>query len=89
MHQLLPIILCSFTVHYLNDLASNEGNPAATTEIIAGCYIGEPPTPTFAGVKLDSVGANSTLLLVAYNNLTAGSSSYEFRCSASGILIVF
>jgi hypothetical protein len=43
---------CPFTVNYLNDLSANGGIPATTTSIVAGCYVGKPPTTTFAGVNL-------------------------------------
>jgi hypothetical protein len=52
---------CPFTVNYLNDLSANGGIPAATTNIVAGCYISKPPTTTFAGVNLGSVNASSSL----------------------------
>jgi hypothetical protein len=52
---------CPFVVNYLNDLSANGGIPAATTNIVAGCYVGKPPTTTFAGVNLGSVNASSAL----------------------------
>ena len=52
---------CPFVVNYLNDLSANGGIPAATTNIVAGCYVGKPPTTTFAGVNLGTINASSSL----------------------------
>ena len=52
---------CPFTVNYLADLSANGGIPANTTNIVAGCYIGKPPTTTFAGVNLGTASVSGGL----------------------------
>ena len=52
---------CPFTVNYLPDLSANGGIPNTTANIVAGCYVGKPPTTTFAGVNLGVANVNSGL----------------------------
>jgi hypothetical protein len=52
---------CPFTVNYLPDLSANGGIPNTTANIVAGCYVGKPPTTTFAGVNLGSATVNGGL----------------------------
>ena len=52
---------CPFTINYLCDSGANGGITAGTNSIVAGCYIGKPPTTTFNGVNLALSGASSSL----------------------------
>ena len=52
---------CPFTVNYLPDLSANGGIPAATTNIVAGCYVSKPPTTTFAGINLGAASVSNGL----------------------------
>ncbi len=49
---------CPFTINYLS---ANGGIPAGTTNIVAGCYVAEAPTTTFASTNLASSGVSSSL----------------------------
>ncbi len=42
---------CPYSVNYLSVLSANGGIPITTANIVAGCYVGEPPTTTFAGIN--------------------------------------
>jgi hypothetical protein len=52
---------CPFTVNYLPDLSANGGIPNTVTNIVAGCYVGKPPTTTFAGVNLSAAQVSGGL----------------------------
>ena len=52
---------CPILINYLNDLSAKGGIPATVGNISAGCYIGKPPTTSFAGINLGASSASSPL----------------------------
>ncbi len=59
---------CPFTVNYRNATPANEGIPATTTSIVAGCYVGIPPTTSFAGVNLGVASVSGGLSTALSSN---------------------